>query len=121
MSLEFRRVDAAPRAGVVHRIAQVEHLMEHHILERQPGGARIVEDPADHDHVVRRIEVPETRPRTHMTPSQSRPRHHSAEVFLVQILEDFLEIMNLALRAEMNFAASCLTHYTDPPPHVPAI
>ena len=75
----------APR--VIHRIMQVQHLVEHHVLQRQPRRARIVEDPADHDHVVAGVEMPQPRARPDVAPAQPGPRHHAAEVLPVQLLE----------------------------------
>src|SRR3989442_565691 len=54
---EFARVDPPPHPMVIHRITQVQHLMEHHVFQRQPRRRKIIEDPADDDGIVRGIEV----------------------------------------------------------------
>ena len=75
MSLKLRCVDTTAGSLVLHRVVQVEHLVKHHIFQRQTWHIRMIENPADHDHVVRRIIVPQAGPRTHVTPAQSWPRH----------------------------------------------
>lgn len=62
MRLEFRSVNAAARAAVVDRIMQVEHFVIHDVFERKPRSTRIVEDAADHDHVMGGVEVAEASP-----------------------------------------------------------
>jgi hypothetical protein len=91
--LELGRVDAPAGAAVIYRIVQVQHLVVHHIFEREARGARVVEDAADDDHVVRWIEVAEPRPRAHMAPAERGARHHTPEVFRVELLEYLFQIV----------------------------
>ena len=52
MGFELRGVDTSAGAGMIYRIMQVQHFVEHHVVERKAGSAGVIEDPADHDHVV---------------------------------------------------------------------
>ena len=91
----------------------MQHLMEHHILQSQPWRARIVEDPADHDHVVRRVEMSQPRTRPNMTPAQFRTRHHAAEMAGIQILENANQIVRDSGRTLVRFPAARLPGQVD--------
>src|ERR1700759_3930519 len=109
---------AAPRTGMIHRVVQMEHLVEHHVFEREARRAWIVEYPADHNCVVRRIEVAKSRARTHQAPANRRPRPHAAEVFSVDLLEDLFQVMPRPLRTGVQLPAPLLPRQTDLAPYI---
>ena len=90
----------AARRAVVHRIAQVQHFVKHDVLQshRRSGRPRLVEDAADNDGVMRRVEVPQHAAGWPAAPSQLRPAQQAIEELPVQTLEDILQVVVRALR-----------------------
>lgn len=121
MRFEFGCVDTAPGSGMIDRVMQVEHFVKHHVLERKLWSVGIVKDTADHDHVVRRIEMAKSRPRAYMAPSQFGSGHHPSKVLAIQIFEDGLEIVNRAPRSQMILVPALLADLMNPAPHVTAV
>jgi hypothetical protein len=56
-----------------------------------------------------------------MAPPETWPGHHPAEVFPVQFFKYFFEIVNGALRPEVNFPAAALAHQIDAFAHILAV
>ena len=82
---------------MIHRVMEMQHFVEHHVFEGEPGGARIVEDTAYHDHLVRGVEMAEPGAGADSAPPQAWTRHHPSEVTLVEVVEDFFKIVRGAL------------------------
>src|SRR5438128_45331 len=103
-------MDSPPGAMVVHAVAQVQHLVEHHVFERQRWRDGIVENPADYDGIVRGIEVPQDAARGPPAPAQQGPPEQTLEILAVQALENFFEVMARALRSGDELATADLAH-----------
>jgi len=101
---------AAAGAGVIDRKPQVQHLVEHHIFEGERRSARPVENAADHDGVVRRIEMSEHAARGPAAPTQLRPAHQAIEILRVEALENLFQIVMLSGRPGKELAPADLAH-----------
>src|ERR1700730_7163280 len=80
---ELPGMDAPPHSVVIDRIAQVQHLMEHDIFERQGRSGRAVEDAADDDGVVRRIEGSEQAAGEAAAPAEQRAAEQAVEILAI--------------------------------------
>src|ERR1039457_5366762 len=70
---KFPRVAPAARAAVVDRITQVQHFVEHDVLQGRRRRKRPVEDAANNDRIVRGIKMPQHAARSAAAPAQQRP------------------------------------------------
>ena len=105
---EFARVEPAPCPVMVDRIAQVKHLVKQDVFERQRRHYRVVEDPADDDRVVRRIEVPQQAARRGPAPAELRFAHEPVKITVVQSIEKPVEVVVRAFRSGNEFAPADL-------------
>ena len=115
MRLELRSVHAPPRAAVIHRIMQVQHLVEHHIFQRQRG--------ARGSSKIRLITImlcdgskcpSRVRERTWLQPSDGRAIM-PPKCFRVQLLEDLLrDRARRPAGPHVNLAPPGLPHQIDP-------
>ncbi len=60
---ELGSVDAPASAPVLHRVAQMQHLMEHDVLDSDTGDPRPVKQAADNNSVMGLIVMTECRVR----------------------------------------------------------
>src|SRR5258708_31682320 len=79
----------SPAAPEFHRVLQVQHLVEENVFDRVARHARMVEDAADDDGVVRRIVVPEAAAGVILAPGEFRASHESVEEAAGGGFEDF--------------------------------
>lgn len=54
---ECRRMNTSPATAVFRRMPQVQHFMKQHVLYRDTRNRFAIQDPAQHDRVVRGIIV----------------------------------------------------------------
>ena len=84
--------------------------MEHDIFERQRRGGGAVEDAADDNGVVGRIEVAQQAAGELPAPAEQGTAEQAIEVLTIQSLEELLEVVAGALRAGDELAATDLAH-----------
>src|ERR1700744_1102665 len=116
--LELRRMHATPSAAVIPRDVKVQHFVGPNVLERQARDSGLIEDSTDHDHVVRRIEMPEPSARPYRAPANCRAGHHPPEIQPVDFFENVLKVVHRTLRTRVGLATPRLTHQTDLAPHI---
>src|SRR5947208_17010223 len=95
---------------VVDGILQVEHFVEHDVLHRKRRQRLLVENPADDNRIMRRIEMSQHATRTAAAPPQLRPSHEAVEKAGIQPLENVVQVEVLALRPGDKFAPANLPH-----------
>src|ERR1700722_7284949 len=93
---ELLRVDAATAATHFDRMLQVQHFMEQNVLNRIPWYARMIEDAADDDGIVRRIVVPKAAAGVVLAPCKLRTAHQPVEETPIEVVEDFFQMIVLA-------------------------
>src|SRR5579883_3100346 len=69
---KFPGVHTAACPLMLHGIAQVEHFVEHNVVERKGWDLRPIENPADDNRVMRRIEMAQHASGGFPAPSQAR-------------------------------------------------
>ena len=85
-------MDSPPYTLVIYRKSQMEHFVEHHIFQREPWHARPVENAADDNGIMRRIEMPEHAARGKPAPAELRAAEEAVEVAGVQALENLFQV-----------------------------
>src|SRR5512146_533803 len=95
--LEFLSVNAAPGSAHLHRMPQVQHLVVDEVLDRLSRNARVVEDAAHNDCIVRRVVVAQHVAGVIATPGHLRPCEKPVEKSEVQLVENAIEIVDMAL------------------------
>src|SRR5580700_3013425 len=86
-------MNAPPAPTQFDRVFQMQHLVKQDVFNGVSGHARVVEDAADHDGVVRRVVVPEAAASVVPAPSELRARHKSMEETVVEIVENLFEVI----------------------------
>lgn len=82
--------------------------------------ARVVKNTADHDGIVGRVVVSQAVTRVGMAPGHLRARHQPVEKMQVKIVENLLEIIDLASRRCDSLATPDLPHEMSLRTHVMA-
>ena len=101
-------VDAAAGALVIDGMAEVEHLVIEDVFQSEAFDAVGIEDAADDDDVVRHVVMAEDAAGTGGAPTQGGARHETMEEPLVQLVEDYFEMVMLADGAAELFTAAGL-------------
>src|ERR1044072_180186 len=114
---EIASVDPPARARMLNRMRQVQHLVEHHVIDRKRETG-FIEDAADDNRVVRWVEMPEHGARPATAPAELRASHQPVEVLAVQPLENLFELVVLPLRPRDEFSAADLADQLRLPPHI---
>jgi len=70
----------------------------------------MIEDAAHHDGVVRRIVMSQALARVHLAPCHLRPGQQPVKETLIQVVENFLEVIDMPSRRSNAFAAPNLPH-----------
>jgi hypothetical protein len=94
------------------RVLQVQHLVEQDVFDGVAGHARVVEDAADDDGVVRGIVVAEAAAGVVLAPGELRTSHESVEEAAVEIVENFFQMVVVAAGGADVFASA---HLADEP------
>lgn len=76
----------------------MQHLVVNEILEHEARDLFSVEDAADYDRIVGGIEVAKAIPGLVLTPGHLRTPEKPVEEAPVQLLEDFVKVVDLTLR-----------------------
>src|SRR5271165_1683062 len=95
--------------------------MEHYIFQRQHGAARLIENPADNNSIMGRVEMSQQATRNSPAPSQTRHPHQTVEKLAVEPLENVFQIVNHALWPGDEFASPDLAHQMSLATHIAAI
>src|SRR5208282_792608 len=93
---KFSRVHAAAAAPEFYRMLQMQHLVEQDVFDGVAGHAWMVEDAADDDGVVGGIVVAETAAGVVPAPGELRASHEPVEEAVVEVVEDFLQMVVVA-------------------------
>src|SRR6266702_2619539 len=89
---------------------QMQHLVKQNVFDGVARHARMVEDAADHNSVVRWIVVAEAAAGVVPAPGELRAAHEPVEEAAVEVVEDFFQMVVVAPgRADMLASA----HLTD--------
>jgi len=99
-------VDAAAEAAHLHWMLEVEHLVVEQIFDGVARARGAVEDAADDDRVVGGVVVAEGALGHAFAPGKFGAAEQSAEEAGVKGVEDFFEIVEVAVRAGVALAAS---------------
>src|SRR6266446_8001328 len=78
------------------RVLQMQHLVEENVFDGVARHARMVEDAADDDGVVRWVVVAETAAGVVPAPGKLRAPHEPVEEATVEIVEDFFQMVVMA-------------------------
>ena len=89
---------------------QVQHLVVDDVFEDIAGHARMVEDAADNDRIVRRIVVAEDAARLGLAPTHSRARHQPVKEAGVQVFENRVQIIEVPASGTQKFAPAHLAN-----------
>src|SRR5512147_3294839 len=111
-------MNAPASSSVLHRVAQVKHLVKDHVREDDFRDRDAVQQPADDNRIMRRIEVAEYTARRTVAPTQERPRHQAVEVPEVEILENRLQVVVVALRSGEELATPDLPEQVQTATHL---
>src|SRR6266478_5365899 len=90
------RVHASPTPTQLDRVLQVQHFVVENVLDGVARHARMVEDAADDDGVVRWVVVAETAAGMVPAPGKLRAPHESVEEAAVEVVEDFFQMVVMA-------------------------
>ena len=93
---KFSRVHAAAAAPEFYRMLQMQHLVEQDVFDGVAGHAWMVEDAADDDGVVGGIVVAGTAAGVVPAPGELRASHEPVEEAVVEVVEDFLQMVVVA-------------------------
>src|ERR1700674_3814 len=91
--LKLPRVHASPTPTQLDRVLQVQHFVVENVFDRVARYARVVEDAADHDGVVRGIVVAEAAAGVVPAPGKLRAAHESVEKAAVEVVENFFQMV----------------------------
>src|ERR1700677_685282 len=107
---ERRGVHATAQAAHPDGMLQVKHLVIEQVLDGVARTGRPVENAADDNRVVRRVVVPKRPLGVVLAPGKFRPSEQAAEEAQVQRVENFLEVVEPALWAEVALGAACMAN-----------
>ena len=107
--MKLPRVHAPPAPPQLHRMFQMQHLVEQNIFNRIPRHPRMIKHAADHNRIVRRIIMSQTPARMIPAPGQLRTPHKPMKKSPVQVVKKFFEMIMMSPR-RMNVLS---------PPHLP--
>src|SRR5882762_5483498 len=93
---KFGGMHASPAPPQLDRVLQVQHLMEQDVFDCVARHARMVEDAADHDGIVRRIVVAKAAAGVVPAPGELRASHESVEEAAVEVVENFFQMVVVA-------------------------
>ena len=74
----------------------MQHLVEENVFDGVARHARMVEDAADDDGIVRRVVVAEAAAGVVAAPGKLRASHESVEEATVEVVEDFFQMVMMA-------------------------
>ena len=104
--LEFRGVHTAPAAPQFHGMFQVKHLVVNNVLDRVTRDPGMVEDPTDHDGIMRRIVMAEAVAGVIAALGHLGTCQESEKETLIEVLEDLVEVVHLAARGLYAFTTA---------------
>src|SRR6266404_9357245 len=84
---KFARMHASSAPPQFDRVLQMQHLVEENVFDGVARHARMVEDAADHNSVVRWIVVAETAAGMVPAPGELRAAHEPVEEAAVEVVE----------------------------------
>src|ERR1051326_4709269 len=88
-------MDASAASAHLDRMLQVKHLVIDNVLNGKARNAGVVEYPADHDCIMRRIVMSQPVARTLVAPGHLWPRQQAMEEAGVQVLKNFIEVVGV--------------------------
>src|ERR1051326_1147367 len=91
----------------------MQTLMVDDVLDHVPRDLRSVEDTADDNRVMRRVEVSEHGAGALLAPGHLRASEQAVEEARVEVVEDGLEIVDMSLRAGDALASARLADEVD--------
>jgi len=109
---ELLRVDASSVAPQSDRMLQMKHFVKENVFHGVARHARMVEDAADNDGVVRRVVVAKAAAGVVTAPGELRASHESVEKAAVEIVENFFQVVVVAAGRADVFATA---HVADEP------
>src|SRR5512146_2717326 len=89
---------------------QVQHLVIDEVFDGVFRDARMIENLADDDRVVRGVVVAEEIARVHTAPRHLRAREQAVEESQVEVVKDGFEVVGMSLGAYDAFAAAHLPY-----------
>src|ERR1035441_4841825 len=92
-SVELARVHTSPTAPQFDWVFQVQHLVEEDVFDGVARDTGVVEDAADDDGVVGRVVVAEAAAGVVLAPGELRTSEESVEEAVVEVVEDFLQMV----------------------------
>src|SRR5579859_2041923 len=103
--LEFRRMHASLTAPQLHRIFQMQHLVEKQVLEREAGNDIAIKDPAYDNRIMRRVIMTQAAARGIRAPGELRLAQQSMKVASVQFIENFFQVEAVGVGGRDSFAS----------------
>src|ERR1017187_4063914 len=94
--LKLARVHAPPAPVQLYRVFQVQHLVVENVFDRIARHARMIEDAADHDSVVRWVIVSEAAAGVIPAPGKLRTSHESVKKAAVKVVDDFFQMIMMS-------------------------
>ncbi len=88
----------------------MQHFVKNDVFDRIPRHARMVEDTADDDGVVRGVVVAEAAAGVVLSPGQLRTSHESVEEAAVEVVENFFQMVVMSARGADVLASAHLAH-----------
>src|SRR5207248_654862 len=84
----------APAAAQSYRMLQMQHLVIKDVVHSTPRHSRMVENPAYHNRIVRRIVVSQAIPRMIAAPGHLRTRHQPMKEPRIQLVKNRFKIVD---------------------------
>src|SRR5260370_20570019 len=109
---------AALAATHPYRMLQVQHLVVDNVLHGATGNTRIIENPAHDNRIVGWIIVSQAVAGVLAAPGHRRAGQKSIKKTHIQLLEDDVEIVSVALRRGDALPSAPLAHQVGLPRHV---